>query len=116
MDGNRLRVVGRSAKPVEDIPAEDLAEFFDFTDRESYLKWVAQWKESYKALADVIREQKNLTRNLQRSEDESASANQSLVDMLGFQARVMIHVRRTAKKVSWEMKQRAVSAVVSAAV
>ena len=110
----------RYGKALEDVQPSELKEYFGehlaFTDKVSYLKWVADWKYSYLLLSTEIRDAKRFAVQYQREGRPEGDTYQSLRDVLGPKARTMIALRHAAKKISWEMKQGAVSAAVSASV
>ena len=78
---------------------------FPFTDKESYLKWVAEWKVNYRKLSDEIRERKAACKQLQVAYDPAASTTQSQLTFLGLEARGYLVARKFAKQHSWRMKK-----------
>lgn len=109
MDINELRTLTAKArlnnKTVEELDSEDFASFLTFTDRDSYLEWVADWKETYKALSESIRGSREAAKNMARAGDPKAAYAQSSAALKGQQARAMLALRRIAKGRSWAMRQ-----------
>ena len=78
----------------------ELDPFFTYTDRESYLAWVADWKAEYAALSARIRAEKRERRQLQRAGAYDSAAARPLVCDRRL-ARAMLALRRAAKRDSW---------------
>lgn len=111
MDTNELRTLLAKArlnnKTVEELDSEDYAPFLPFTDRDSYLEWVADWKETYKALSESIRGSKETAKNMARAGDPKAGFAQANAVIKGRQARALLALRRVAKGQSWAMRNAA---------
>lgn len=109
MDIMSLRSVGIRAKldgkAIEDLKAVDLINFLTFDSKDSYFEWVANWKEEYQALSELIREKKSASKELARAGNPDAGFEQSRAVQLGRDARLMLAVRKAGKEYSWSLKQ-----------
>jgi hypothetical protein len=78
---------------------------FPFTDKESYQKWVADWKAEYSIHSATIRERKAACKQLQVANDPDAPGSQSNLAFLSLEARGYLVARKYAKQHSWRMKK-----------
>ena len=85
----------------EDLGADDFAGFLVYTDRASYLAWVADWKITYAELSTQIRSDKAACREMQRAGDINASRLQVKLNDERISARMLLALRRVAKADSW---------------
>lgn len=100
MDYLEYRSIGYTEKYYpENLNIENIT--FDFTDRDSYFEWRAEWIEKYNILADRIRQEKSLRRG------EGMSSAQALVSKLSLEARGMLIERKASKAHSWGMRNAA---------
>jgi hypothetical protein len=90
--GSRAKYYPETLEPSTDFP---------FTDKESYFKWVSEWKEAYGTLAQNIREVKSARRGADMSD------NQKIAHRLSLEAYGMLVYRKHSKAHSWALKQRA---------
>jgi hypothetical protein len=102
-------------KATEHLEADDpkLVPFLAYTDRESYLAWVAAWKAEYKSLSATIRTEKR----------EWRAAGSNIPWQLQFSlpnhkrlARTLLALRHAGKADSWARAQAAKAALVAVAV
>jgi len=75
-----------------------LAPFFAYHDRESYLAWVAEWKELYRGLSVDIRTDKRAI--WKADKDATWQQRHALVQQRRL-ARAMLALRHAAKRDSW---------------
>ena len=97
---------------------DELAQL-NFTDRESYLEWVRQWKDCYKELSQTIRSVVAYIKDRQRGKEAADSGSppgflemqlwraQGLREVLREYATCALIMRAQGKKESWEMKIKA---------
>jgi len=82
------------------------AEHFTYTDRESYLAWVADWKAAYAALSDAQRGHKAAIRAA--AGDAATQATEQATHADGRkQARALLAIRAAAKLDSWAKRNAA---------
>ena len=91
-------VDGQRTLPALDDPAYE--EHFTYTDRESYLAWVAEWKATYAALSSAQREHKAAIRAAAGDLATQASEQAAHADGRK-QARALLAIRAAAKLDSW---------------
>ena len=81
---------------------------FAFTDRDSYLVWRQEWKNTYKALSQEIRELKNSrSKHFKAGEIDKGASAASSAWSTSTDATFWLETLRGAKALSWEMKQQA---------
>jgi hypothetical protein len=90
------------AKEFEEASLEDLAKMFSFTDRESYLAWVAQWKGVLKSVEATIRHHKSM-RSGENGIWVQAEA-QYKAYLWGQAAHALLAQRHAAKRLSAHMR------------
>ena len=100
----------------EDLTSEDFASFLAYTDRASYLAWVAEWKAVYADLSKQIRADKTECRQMQRCGNERASSMQVRLVDEGISARMLLALRHVAKVDSWSRATAARAAAAEARV
>lgn len=108
MDTTELRRIGIRArldeKIIEELTFEDFNDLLTFTDRDSYLEWRAEWKKDYKTLSEEIRFTKKACKGMQKAGSEKAPEMQAILSRKGFDARMMLALRRASKAYSWHLK------------
>jgi len=97
----------RLDKQPEDLPEGDFQKFLTYTDKESYLKWVSDWKAEYKEHSENTRTIRANTKSAQRENKPEASAMQADLDKRSRYARMMIIVRKAGKRHSWALRESA---------
>lgn len=70
---------------------------FSFNSRETYVAWVKEWKESYRALSELIRNTKREMKEEQKASILSYSDKQSHREYMRTRARKMLIERAEAK-------------------
>lgn len=107
---NEFMLLGRLQ--FKDITPDKYEQYFTFTDRESYLQWVDNWKHSYATLTKHIRWAKGTEEgdplltyysHPQYVYPLSALAGRTV-------ARLMLVLRAEGKRRSWEMKLKRLAA------
>lgn len=97
---------------IDDLPAWEANDngafnpFFEYTDRATYLAWVAGCKAQYGELAAAIRREKAARPDLQRAGLYDRAAARPLVEAR-VAARAMLALRRAAKRDSWAKRNAA---------
>lgn len=91
-------------KIIEDLTAEDFADLLTFTDKASYLIWAYEWKKDYRRLSANIRDKKAACKKLQVLGHPDAGTMQAFLVKMGWEARLMIALRRASKQHSWILK------------
>lgn len=100
----------REQRQPEALGPDDLAELLAYTDRASYLAWVSAWKATYAELAGWIRSSKAECRAAQRNGEPKGSRLQAELHHAGRDARLLIVLRRAAKRDSWAKREAAQAA------
>lgn len=91
-----------AAQRFEEASIEELAEMFSFTDRESYLVWVSDWKSVLKSVEGIIRRQKS-KRSGENGTWVQAEA-QYKAYLWGKAAHALLAQRHAAKRLSAHMR------------
>lgn len=86
---------------------------FNFTDRETYIEWRAQWRAEYKMLSQNIRELKLNTKNTARSGND-ASLLQMRLHSWSMKATNMLKQREKSKQLAAEQYAQKISERVAA--
>ena len=83
----------------------ELARYLAYTDRQSYLDWVAAWKAAYRDLSERLRAEKRAFRESQRSGVPDPIAAGLFPDRR--LARALLAIRAAGKRDSWAKAQAA---------
>ena len=105
-------VDGKRTLPAPSDPA--YGEHFTYTDRESYLAWVADWKAVYRALSEAQRGHKAAIRAAGGDVATQASEQAARADGAK-QARALLAIRAAAKLDSWAKRSAAKEAAAATA-
>src|SRR5436190_14113907 len=112
MNINHVALVRTKPWNPDDLPAWEanadhaFDPFFAYTDRESYLAWVAGWNDDYRQLTTEIRRLKRERPALQRAGAYDSVAAGPLVDARQA-ARALLALRRASKRDSWAKRSAA---------